>query len=61
MFNLLVIALSAVALAFVLVWWRRPALRAWMEAPKHRMLAQEERYGRGGPSAAPRDASERAR
>jgi hypothetical protein len=42
--NLVVIAISAILLAVVLVWWRSPALRSWLEAPKWRMLRQERRF-----------------
>ena len=60
MFDLVVIAVSAIAFLFVIVWLFRPDLRSWMEAPKHRMLRQEERYGRTG-SAAPLTPRARAR
>src|SRR3989442_9381519 len=44
MINLIVIAISAIMLALLLVWWRWPALRAWIEAPKYSMLRQERRF-----------------
>ena len=44
MINLIVIAISAVMFALVLVWWRWPAVRAWIEAPKYFMLRQERRF-----------------
>jgi hypothetical protein len=44
MINLVVIAISAILLAVLLVWWRRPAFRSWMEAPKYCMLRQERRF-----------------
>jgi hypothetical protein len=44
MINLIVIAISAIMFAVVLVWWRWPAFRARMEAPKYSMLCQEHRF-----------------
>jgi hypothetical protein len=44
MINLIVILISAVMLALLLVWWRWPAFRAWIEAPKYCMLHQERRF-----------------
>jgi hypothetical protein len=44
MINLIVIAISAIMLALVLVWWRWPAFRIWIEAPKYSMLRQERRF-----------------
>jgi hypothetical protein len=44
MINLIVIVISAVMLALLLVWWRRPAFRVWIEAPKYSMLRQERRF-----------------
>jgi hypothetical protein len=44
MINLIVIAISAIMLALLLVWWRWPAFRAWIEAPKYSMLRQERRF-----------------
>jgi hypothetical protein len=44
MINLIVIAISATMLAVLLVWWRWPALRVWIEAPKYSMLRQERRF-----------------
>lgn len=44
MINLIVIAISAIMFALLLVWWRRPAFRAWIEAPKYSMLCQERRF-----------------
>ena len=41
MINLIVILISALMLALLLVWWRWPTLRAWIEAPKYSMLRQE--------------------
>jgi hypothetical protein len=47
MIDLIVISISAVMLALVLVWWRWPALRARIEAPKFFMLRQERRFDEG--------------
>jgi hypothetical protein len=44
MINLIVIVISAVMLALLLVWWRWPAFRVWIEAPKYSMLRQERRF-----------------
>jgi len=44
MINLLVILISAIMLALLLVWWRWPAFRFWIEAPKYSMLRQERRF-----------------
>jgi hypothetical protein len=44
MINLIVIAISAIMLALLLVWWRWPASRVWIEAPKYSMLRQESRF-----------------
>jgi len=44
MINLIVILISAIMLALLLVWWRWPALRVWIEAPKYSMLHQERRF-----------------
>jgi len=44
MINLIVISISAVMLVLLLVWWRWPAFRAWIEAPKYSMLRQERRF-----------------
>jgi hypothetical protein len=44
MINLIVIVISAVMLALLLVWWRWPAFRVWIEAPKYSMLHQERRF-----------------
>ena len=44
MINLIVIAISALMFTLLLVWWRRPALRDWIEAPKYSMLCQERRF-----------------
>jgi hypothetical protein len=44
MINLIVIVISAIMLALLLVWWRWPAFRAWVEAPKYSMLRQEHRF-----------------
>jgi hypothetical protein len=44
MINLIVIVISAIMFALLLVWWRWPAFRAWIEAPKYFMLRQERRF-----------------
>jgi hypothetical protein len=44
MINLIVIVISAVMLVLLLGWWRWPAFRAWIEAPKYSMLRQERRF-----------------
>jgi hypothetical protein len=44
MINLIVVVISAAMLALLLVWWRWPAFRAWIEAPKYFMLRQERRF-----------------
>ena len=44
MINLIVIVASAMMLAVFLVWWRWPAFRSWIEAPKYSMLRQERRF-----------------
>jgi hypothetical protein len=44
MINLIVIAISAIMFALLLVWWRSPAFRVWIEAPKYSMLRQERRF-----------------
>jgi hypothetical protein len=44
MINLIVIVISANMFALLLVWWRWPAFRVWIEAPKYSMLDQERRF-----------------
>jgi hypothetical protein len=44
MINLIVIVISAIMFALLLVWWRWPAFRIWIEAPKYLMLRQERRF-----------------
>jgi len=44
MINLIVILTSALMLALLLLWWRWPAFRVWIEAPKYSMLRQERRF-----------------
>ena len=44
MINLIVFVISAVMFALLLVWWRWPAFRIWIEAPKYSMLRQERRF-----------------
>jgi hypothetical protein len=51
MINLIVIVISAIMLALLVVWWRWPAFRVWIEAPKYSMLRQELRFDH--PNAVP--------
>ena len=44
MINLIVILISAIMVALLLAWWRWPAFRVWIEAPKYIMLRQERRF-----------------
>jgi hypothetical protein len=44
MINLIVIVISAIMLGLLLVWWRSPAFRVWIERPKYWMLGQERRF-----------------
>jgi len=44
MINLVMILISAIMLALLLVWWRWPAFRDWIEAPKYSKLRQERRF-----------------
>lgn len=44
MINLIMIAISAIMFALLLLWWRWPAFRTWIEAPKYFMLRQERRF-----------------
>jgi hypothetical protein len=44
MINLIMIVISAIMFALLLVWWRWPAFRIWIEAPKYLMLRQERRF-----------------
>ena len=44
MINLIVILISVIMLALLLVWWRWPAFRVWIEAPKYSMLRRERRF-----------------
>ena len=44
MIDLIVIVVSALTLGLLIGWWRWPAFRAWIEAPKHSMLRQERRF-----------------
>ena len=44
MINLIVSAISVIMFALLLVWWRWPAFRVWIEAPKYSMLGQERRF-----------------
>ena len=40
----IVTLITLIVAAFVIVWWRRPDLRAWIEGPKHRFLDQQSRF-----------------
>jgi hypothetical protein len=42
--DLIVWSSVALALAFVAAWAASPALRAWIERPKHRFLDAVQRY-----------------
>lgn len=44
MINLIVVFITAIMFALLLVWWRWPAFRLWIEAPKYSMLRQEHRF-----------------
>ena len=44
MINLIVILTSAMIFALLLVWWRWPVFRVWIESPKYSMLRQERRF-----------------
>jgi hypothetical protein len=64
MIDIIVIVISAIVFALLLVWWRWPALRDRMEAPKYSMLRQERRFdernswlatGKPAPSLDPED------
>lgn len=47
MFEVLVIAMLAILVAFAGAWAVSPGFRAWIETPKHRMLARERRFESG--------------
>jgi hypothetical protein len=40
----IVVGSAVFAVAFVLAWLTRPALRAWLEQPKHSLDASVRRY-----------------
>jgi hypothetical protein len=44
MINLIVTLTSVIMFALLLVWWRWPVFRVWIEAPKYSMLRQERRF-----------------
>jgi hypothetical protein len=44
MINLIVILTTAIMFTLLLVWWRWPVFRLWIEAPKYSMLRQEHRF-----------------
>jgi hypothetical protein len=41
MINLIVIVISVIMFALLLAWWRWPAFRVGIEAPKYSMLRRE--------------------
>ena len=59
----IVIAMTAILLILIGVWFFSPALRRWMEEPKYRMLRQEERFDaqRNGSAAPARTAAPQSR
>jgi hypothetical protein len=44
LFSTIVIAMAAILIILIGVWFFSPALRRWMEEPKYRMLRQEDRF-----------------
>jgi len=44
MINLIVVLTTAIMFALLLMWWRWPVFRLWIEAPKYSMLRQEHRF-----------------
>ena len=44
MINLIMIVISAIMFGLLVAWWRWPAFRTWIEAPKYFMLRQECRF-----------------
>jgi hypothetical protein len=53
MINLIVGFITAIMFALLLVWWRWPAFRLWVEAPKYSMLRQEHRFDDQGKEREP--------
>ena len=53
MMNLIVIVISAIMLGLLLLWWRWPAFRVWIERPKYYMLRQERRFDDAAPGSLP--------
>lgn len=43
MINGMMVVVTLLVGALVLIWWRFPRVRPWMEAPKYRFLAREAR------------------
>lgn len=41
-FNIIILAISALMLGFLAIWWLFPRFHAWMEAPKYRVLMWEQ-------------------
>lgn len=44
--NVIVLGSVALGVAFTIVWWLRPDVRARIELPKHRFLEDARRYDR---------------
>jgi hypothetical protein len=40
MFDVIVAAMTLIALGFIVAWWRSPDIRDWMESPKYRFLGR---------------------
>ncbi|MCC6991139.1 MAG: hypothetical protein IT181_19195 [Acidobacteria bacterium] len=51
--DLIVWSSVALALVFVAAWAASPALRAWIERPKHQFLSAVQGYDRGTRPAVP--------
>jgi hypothetical protein len=49
--TLIVLGSIAFGAAFVLIWFVRPDVRAWIESPKHTFQANVRRYDRAVGSA----------
>ena len=44
MINFIVVLTTAIMFVLLLVWWRWPVFRVWIEAPKYSMVRQEHRF-----------------
>jgi hypothetical protein len=53
MINLIVVLTTAIVFVLLLVWWRWPPFRLWIEAPKYSMLQQEHRFDDQGKELEP--------